>query len=70
MVQMASAPQRKTNQRSSGVRVGERVQTASPSASPRTVQPMSAGFQSLMSSSMTAADAAIMPKKNPQVWTG
>ena len=67
---MEMAPQRKMNQMSSVVLVGDIVQITSPSARPMTAGIRSAPRKSLMPRTITTADASIRPKKNAHVRIG
>ena len=70
IAQMAIAPLRKMNHRSSGVWVGESVQTVTPRMMPRSSMPPSRAFQPEIPRRMNMDDATISPKKNAHVWIG
>ena len=70
IAQMAMAPVRKINHKSSGVSVGESVQTTTPKITPNIVIVTDRSFQEFIPRSINRDDATIRPKKKAHVSIG
>ena len=70
IAQMAMAPLRKMNQYASGVWVGDKVHTVTPSPTPRIMKSMSRSFHPLIPRRMNIDEATMRPKKKAHVWIG